>query len=48
LQALARSFAALIVLTALVAPDCCLTQSHDHGADPDGFGPTCFSHAAWR
>ena len=45
---LARSFAALIVLVALIAPDCCVTGSHVHGADLDGFGPTCFSRAVWR
>jgi hypothetical protein len=48
LRVLARSFAALIVLTALVAPDCCLTGSHVHSADLDGFGPVCFSRAVWR
>ena len=48
LQVLAKSVAALIVLAALVAPDCCLNGSHVHGADLDGFGPTCFSRAVWR
>jgi len=48
LRVLARSFAALIVLTALVAPDCCLTGSHAHGADLGGFAPVCFSRAVWR
>jgi hypothetical protein len=48
LRVLARSFAALIVLTALIAPDCCLTGSHVHGADLDGFGRVCFSRAVWR
>jgi hypothetical protein len=48
LLVLARSFAALIVLTALIAPDCCLTGSHAHGAGLDGFGPVCFSRAVWR
>ena len=47
-RVLARSFAALIVLTAIIAPDCCLTGSHAHGADLDGFGPICFSRALWR
>jgi hypothetical protein len=44
----ARSLAALVILTALVAPDCCLTGSHAHGADVDGSGPICFSRAVWR
>ena len=48
LRVLARSFAAIIVLTALIAPDCCLTGSHAHGADFDGFAPLCFSRAVWR
>jgi hypothetical protein len=48
LPILARSFAALIVLTALIAPDCCLTGSHAHGAGLDGFGPVCFSRAVSR
>jgi hypothetical protein len=47
-RVLARSFAAAIVLTSLIAPDCCLTGSHAHGADLDGFGPLCFSRAVWR
>jgi hypothetical protein len=47
-RVLARSFAALIVLTALIAPDCCLAGSHAHGADRDGFVPICFSRAVWR
>jgi hypothetical protein len=41
----AWSFAALIILTAIIAPNCCLTGSHAHGADLDGFGPICFSRA---
>ena len=44
----AGSFAALIILIALVAPDCCLTGSHVHSADLDGFGPVCSSRAVWR
>ena len=48
LSVLARSFAALIVLTALIAPDCCLIRSHVHGADLEGFAPICFSRAVWR
>jgi hypothetical protein len=48
LRVVARTFAALIVLTALVAPDCCLTGPHAHGADLDGFAPVCFSRAVWR
>ena len=48
LRILMNSFAALIILTALIAPDCCLTGSHAHGADLDGFGPICFSRAVWR
>jgi hypothetical protein len=48
LRVLARSFAALIVLTALIAPDCCLTGSHVHGADLDGFVPVCLGRAVWR
>jgi hypothetical protein len=48
LRVLARSFAALIILTALIAPDCCLTGSHVHSADLDGFGPVCLSRAVWR
>jgi hypothetical protein len=48
LRVLARSFAALIVLTALIAPDCCLTGSHALGADLDGIGPVCFSRVVWR
>jgi hypothetical protein len=47
-RVLARSFATLIVLTALITPDCCLTGSHVHGADLDGFGRVCFSRAVWR
>ena len=48
LRVLSRSFAALIVLTALITPDCCLTGSHVHGTDLDGFGRVCFSRAVWR
>jgi len=48
LPVLARYFAALIVLIALVSPDCCLTGSHVHGVDLDGFAPICFSRAVWR
>jgi hypothetical protein len=48
LRVLTWSFAALIVLTALITPDCCRTGSHAHGADLDGFGPVCFSRAVWR
>jgi hypothetical protein len=48
LRVITRSFAALIVLTALIAPDCCLSGSHADGADLDGFGPVCFSRAVWR
>jgi hypothetical protein len=48
LRVLARSFAALIVLSALIAPDCCLTGSHVHGADLDGFGRVCLNRAVWR
>lgn len=48
LQVLIKSLAALIVLTALIAPDCCLRGSHAHGADFDGFAPVCFTGAAWR
>jgi hypothetical protein len=48
LRVLTRAFAALIALTALIAPDCCLTGSHAHGADLGGFGPMCFSRAVWR
>jgi hypothetical protein len=48
LPGLARCFAALIVLTALIAPDCCLTGSHAHGPGLDGFGPVCFSRIVWR
>jgi hypothetical protein len=48
LWVLARSFAALIVLTALLAPDCCLTGTHVHSANPGGFGPICFSGVGWR
>jgi hypothetical protein len=47
LRVLARSFAALIILTALIAPDCCLTGSHAHGAALDGFASICFSRAVW-
>jgi hypothetical protein len=48
LRVLARSFAALTILTALFAPDCCLTRSHVHSGDLDGLGPVCFSRAVWR
>jgi hypothetical protein len=48
LRFLARSLAAMIVLIALIAPNCCLTGSHAHGADLDGFGTICFNRAVWR
>ncbi len=44
-QVLARTFAALIILTALVSPDCCLSGRHAHGADLDGLGSVCFKRA---
>jgi hypothetical protein len=47
-RVLARSLAALLVLTALLAPDCCLTGTHVHSANPGGFGPICFSGVGWR
>jgi hypothetical protein len=36
-------FAAAILLAALLVPNCCLTGSHSHAGDIDGFGPICFS-----
>jgi hypothetical protein len=38
----------MIVLIALFAPNCCLTGSHAHGADLDGFGAICFNRSVWR
>jgi hypothetical protein len=44
-RVLVRFSVALITLTALIAPDCCLTRSHAHGGYLDWFGPICFSRA---
>jgi hypothetical protein len=43
---LARSCAAVIVLTAILTPACCLNGSHAHGIGLDGIGPICFNRAA--
>ena len=48
MQGLVRFSVALIILTALIAPDCCLTRSHVHGGRLDGLGPLCFSRAIER
>jgi hypothetical protein len=47
-RSLTKLVGALIVATALVAPDCCLIQSHDHGLNLDGLGSICFARVVWR
>jgi hypothetical protein len=45
LDSFCKTFAAAIVLAALVTPTCCLDGSHARGALP-GFGSICHSRAA--
>lgn len=45
LRVFVRFSAVLIILTALIAPDCCLTRSHVHDGYLDGLGSICFSRA---